>query len=163
MIRPCRQNWHATCFTDCRSIVFTTQLDCLDQDCECFHGDCLKSQAAFGTRIRQSTLSLIPWKHRQTRHIWWIDEHRGQTVMKYRTWTKMKRDHGWTKPLLSLFVMGLVTAGMIAPAHAGPREQAKRIHDRLAGVPPSDAVLAQMEGLVSGGNALGAASIAMTM
>ena len=50
---------------------------------------------------------------------------------------------------------------MIAPAHAGPREQAKRIHDRLAGVPPSEAVLTQMESLVAGGNALGAANIAM--
>ncbi len=28
-----------------------------------------------------------------------------------------------------------------AASHAGPREQAKRIHDRLAGVPPSAAVL----------------------
>ncbi|MGB5245304.1 MAG: hypothetical protein WBM54_08820 [Woeseia sp.] len=31
------------------------------------------------------------------------------------------------------------------PSHAGPREQAKRIHDRLAGVPPTEAVLQQME------------------
>ncbi len=61
----------------------------------------------------------------------------------------MKRDHGWTKPLLRLFVVALVTAGMMAPAHAGPREQAKRIHDRLAGVPPTDAVLNQMEGIIA--------------
>ena len=31
------------------------------------------------------------------------------------------------------------------PSAAGPREQAKRIHDRLAGVPPSEAVLDRME------------------
>jgi hypothetical protein len=34
---------------------------------------------------------------------------------------------------------------------AGPREQAKRIHDRLAGVPPTDAVLALMEAEVDPG------------
>jgi hypothetical protein len=73
----------------------------------------------------------------------------------------MKRDHGWTKPLLRLFVLTVVTTGMMAPAYAGPREQAKRIHDRLAGVPPSETVLTQMEGLVAGGNAAAAANIAM--
>ena len=31
-----------------------------------------------------------------------------------------------------------------AAAHAGPREQAKRMHDRIAGVPPSATVLGQM-------------------
>jgi hypothetical protein len=34
---------------------------------------------------------------------------------------------------------------------AGPREQAKRIHDRLAGVPPSETVLADMEAAVDPG------------
>ena len=33
-------------------------------------------------------------------------------------------------------------------ATAGPREQAKRMHDRIAGVPPSDAVLDSMAALV---------------
>ncbi|MET0292461.1 MAG: hypothetical protein ABW136_08855 [Steroidobacteraceae bacterium] len=49
-------------------------------------------------------------------------------------------------------------------AHAGAREQAKRLHDRLAGVPPTAAVLTQMETLISGGGASGAqqaAAIAM--
>ncbi|MCC7327515.1 MAG: hypothetical protein IT521_12005, partial [Burkholderiales bacterium] len=31
-----------------------------------------------------------------------------------------------------------------ATAAAGPREQAKRMHDRLAGVPPTESVLANM-------------------
>ena len=44
---------------------------------------------------------------------------------------------------------------------ARPREQAKRIHDRLAGVPPTDTVLTQMENLIAGGDAVGAANIAM--
>ncbi|HYC10378.1 MAG TPA: hypothetical protein VEC10_12120 [Steroidobacteraceae bacterium] len=37
------------------------------------------------------------------------------------------------------------------PAHAGPNEQAKRIYERLAGVPPSAAVLAQMANIISTG------------
>jgi hypothetical protein len=48
-----------------------------------------------------------------------------------------------------------------AASHAGPREQAKRIHDRLAGVPPSAAVLDQMQTKVAAGDALGAATQAM--
>ena len=46
------------------------------------------------------------------------------------------------------------------PAQAGPREQAKRIHDRLAGVPPSASVLTQMEALIPG-NPQAAAYMAM--
>jgi hypothetical protein len=49
-----------------------------------------------------------------------------------------------------------------AASQAGPREQAKRIHDRLAGAPPTTAVLDQMQAKVAGGDALGAAMQAMT-
>lgn len=49
----------------------------------------------------------------------------------------------------------------IMHSHAGPREQAKRIHDRLTGVPPSIQVLDQMETLISEGNVRAAADIAM--
>ena len=35
------------------------------------------------------------------------------------------------------------------PAHAGPNEQAKRIYERIAGVPPPPAVLTQMAALIS--------------
>lgn len=52
-------------------------------------------------------------------------------------------------------------AGSFSSAHAAPREQAKRIHDRLAGVPPSDTVLNDMESDVAGNDALGAAFTAM--
>jgi hypothetical protein len=56
----------------------------------------------------------------------------------------------------------LVILSVQAPiAEAGPREQAKRIHDRIAGVPPSPEVLQQMEDLVAAGNAVGAAEIAL--
>jgi hypothetical protein len=37
------------------------------------------------------------------------------------------------------------------PAHAGPREQAKRMYDRLTGTPPSPALLTQLESEVGGG------------
>ena len=52
-------------------------------------------------------------------------------------------------------------AACAAAAQAGPREQAKRIHDRIAGVPPSAAVLNQMAAEVAGGDAEAAAMIAM--
>ena len=56
---------------------------------------------------------------------------------------------------------GLTLALSIASAWAGPREQAKRIHDRLAGVPPTAAVLDTMEAQIAGGNAIAAAETAM--
>ena len=61
----------------------------------------------------------------------------------------MKRDHGWTNPLQRILVVALVSAGMMAPAYAGYREQARQIHDRLAGVPPIAAVLQQMEDAIN--------------
>jgi len=60
-----------------------------------------------------------------------------------------------------LAVMSLLIA---APAGAAPREQAKRIHDRLAAVPPTEAVLLQMEADVDplrNNNPLAAAYTAM--
>ena len=61
----------------------------------------------------------------------------------------------------------LATAALLAlqacnPAWAGPREQARRLHDRLTGVPPTDTVLSQMASDISGGNATAAAQLAMT-
>jgi hypothetical protein len=52
-------------------------------------------------------------------------------------------------------------AALAASAQAGPREQAKRIHDRIAGVPPSAAVLDAMEAELAGGDTEAAALIAM--
>ncbi len=48
-----------------------------------------------------------------------------------------------------------------AVAEAGPREQAKRMHDRIAGVPPSDAVLNAMEADIVAGQTQQAALLAM--
>ena len=64
--------------------------------------------------------------------------------MKNRTWTKT----GLTG-LMRIFLATLLAAAIALPALAGPREQAKRIHDRLAGVPPSESVLTQMEALIA--------------
>ncbi len=63
--------------------------------------------------------------------------------------------------LLRLVIVGLLAGGFLTPALAGPRDQAKRIHDRLAGVPPTDSVLQQMQNEIASGNAGGAADMAM--
>jgi hypothetical protein len=47
------------------------------------------------------------------------------------------------------------------PALAGPREQARRLHDRIAGVPPTEAVLAQMAADIQAGNPTAAANRAL--
>jgi hypothetical protein len=75
--------------------------------------------------------------------------------MKNRTWTKT----GLTG-LMRIFLATLLATAISLPANAGPREQAKRIHDRLAGVPPTDLVLGQMEALIPS-NPQAAADLAM--
>lgn len=60
----------------------------------------------------------------------------------------------------------LATAALLAvqacnPAWAGSREQARRLHDRLAGVPPTDTVLSQMAADIAANNATAAAQLAM--
>ncbi|MFE8069808.1 hypothetical protein QQM79_02005 [Marinobacteraceae bacterium S3BR75-40.1] len=59
-----------------------------------------------------------------------------------------------------LFVLSLLLAWPLWAA-AGEREQAKRIHDRLAGVPPTETVLTAMAADIAGGNAEDAAYTAM--
>ncbi len=54
-----------------------------------------------------------------------------------------------------------LTLALALSAGAGPREQAKRIHDRLVGVPPSGAELDTLATMIAGGDALGAALRAM--
>jgi len=66
-----------------------------------------------------------------------------------------------TKLNAASFLLGLVCATTCAIGNAGPREQAKRIHDRLAGTPPSATVLTSMAAKVAAGDALGAAMDAM--
>lgn len=59
--------------------------------------------------------------------------------MKKRMWIRNARIGLATL----LFVM------LATPASAGPREQAKRVHERIAGVPPTDAVLTQMQNAIA--------------
>lgn len=58
--------------------------------------------------------------------------------------------------LIALFCLATTSTTL-----AGPREQAKRLHDRLAGVPPAPMVLDSMATKIEGGDALGAAYDAM--
>ena len=64
------------------------------------------------------------------------------------------------KPLFTGLMAGLITLISLNTT-AGPREQAKRIHDRLAGIPPTEAVLSAMEADVTSNDALSAAYTAM--
>ena len=59
------------------------------------------------------------------------------------------------------WVVVVVLAMGATTSMAGPREQAKRIHDRLVGVPPAADVLDSMTAKVAGGDAVGAAMEAM--
>ena len=55
--------------------------------------------------------------------------------------------------ILSRFAFAGLLAVMLAmPANAGDREKAKRIHDRIAGTPPTDSVLQDMEDALAGTN-----------
>lgn len=57
--------------------------------------------------------------------------------------------------------LALCLALLPALADAGYREQARRLHDRIAGVPPTQAVLEQMKDFIAGGNPQAAANLAM--
>jgi hypothetical protein len=62
---------------------------------------------------------------------------------------------GWVVGAIALALCLSVVP--VPQALAGSREQAKRIHDRLNGTPPSQAVLDAMQADIDGGNAVGAA------
>jgi hypothetical protein len=65
-----------------------------------------------------------------------------------------------TSSRVDLFILLICLIG-VSTVWAGPREQAKRMHDRLAGVPPTSAVLDSMASSIQAGNAVGAAMEAM--
>lgn len=56
----------------------------------------------------------------------------------------------------------IVLLGQIGVAAAGSREQAQRIHERIAGVPPASNVLDDMAAEIDNSNAIAAAEIALT-
>ena len=70
--------------------------------------------------------------------------------MKNMTWTKEKFAGRLNRAFgpWQIAIIGILMAGLVTTAYAGPREQAKRIHDRLAGVPPTDSVLMQMQNAI---------------
>ena len=65
----------------------------------------------------------------------------------------------WSKRALFLVLTLITVFGSLA-TRADERDQAKRIHDRIAGVPPDDATLTNMASLIVGGNPLNAALVA---
>jgi len=67
------------------------------------------------------------------------------------------RSPHWRAALLAV----MATLSFALPAAAGPREQARRMHDRLVGVPPDETMLADMAQLITDDDALGAADLAM--
>jgi hypothetical protein len=86
--------------------------------------------------------------------------------MKYISWTRQDfagctRQDNWFGSLPRLLTVGLIFAGLSSSAFGGPREQAKQVHDRLAGVPPSEAVLAAMEADIQNSDPMAAAQRAM--
>ena len=60
-----------------------------------------------------------------------------------------------------LIVCILLFFSLTAGADALERRQAKRLHDRLAGIPPEESVLDDMEAALMAGNQMAAAYIAM--
>ena len=66
-----------------------------------------------------------------------------------------------TTGILRTAVGGIFVLALASASWAGPREQAKRMHDRLTGIPPSATVLDAMETLIATNDVLGAADLAM--
>ena len=58
-------------------------------------------------------------------------------------------------------IAAVLTSAAATQVFAGPLEQAKRIHDRLAGVPPDESVLLSMRDDIIAGDAMAAAATAM--
>jgi len=66
---------------------------------------------------------------------------------------KFKKNQNMVISALTKNVALFAVASVLASsAHAGSREQAKYIHDRIAGVPPTEAVLLQMQTEIEAGN-----------
>ena len=70
-----------------------------------------------------------------------------QYDMKNSMWTGHK--DGRFGGLLRAGLAAILVTALSMPAVAGPREQAKRIHERIAGVPPSATVLTQMQNAIA--------------
>ncbi len=67
----------------------------------------------------------------------------------------------WPGSWVKSWVLCLLFTGASVTAHAGSLEQAKRLHDRITGVPANASQLAQMQALIDSGDAVGAAMLAI--
>ena len=75
--------------------------------------------------------------------------------------TTAVRSEGAARRTIGVLIAALLGVQPLTPLIAGPTEQAVRMHNRLAGVPPTAAVRTQMATLISQGNPQGAAQVAM--
>lgn len=66
--------------------------------------------------------------------------------MNNTMWTGYK--DGRFGEFLRVTLAAVMMTMLTAPVHAGPTEQAKRIHERIAGVPPTETVLTQMQNAI---------------
>ncbi len=60
-------------------------------------------------------------------------------------------------------IAGMLLSALSPAAIAAPRDQAKRIHDRLVGIPPSEATLTQMAALINSTNDTAGALLAANL
>ena len=76
------------------------------------------------------------------------------------SWSHQSYKRARRLPLLGVAWAIALAVQIATPAFAGPREQAQRIYERIAGVPPSATVLDQMAAKTAAGDLAGAAAIA---
>jgi hypothetical protein len=81
------------------------------------------------------------------------------TLFNYITSSNVK--NAGAKLISGFTLLCALSLTLTSAAEAGPREQAKRIHDRLAGIPASTSVINEMANLIEEGDVRSAAFIAM--
>lgn len=93
-------------------------------------------------------------------HLFFFQGVKCNIISRNNILNKFVTPHKNNLQIYSLLIL-ILYALCIPTIHAGPREQAKRIHDRLAGIPPSEQVLATMQADIQANNPLAAAYQAM--
>ena len=81
------------------------------------------------------------------------------STVTLKAWTVRSNTRQSFRAVCTVLVLTLFMLSSISLA--GPREQARRMHDRLVGVPPSAAVIDSMAAKITVGDAVGAAMEAM--
>jgi hypothetical protein len=90
-------------------------------------------------------------------------QYTGTDIAAYCNRTGLNRANGVTMERIRrhCIVIGLLCACVSGTAAAGPREQAKQLHDRLTGTPANEALLTELATLISNSGARDAALRAM--